>query len=264
MHTRHVAVDWSGSLSRSGSQIWLAAVEDGLLVTVRGPLTRAEVVETLLEWSSEGIPLVVGLDFGFSFPEWYIRHLGCASAMDLWELAAASGESWLASCQPPFWGRPGRRRGPQEQYRRTESEVAARPKSVFQVGGAGSVGTGSIRGMPALLQLRQRNFAIWPFDRTPGSFVMEIYPRLLTGPGPKRQLAWRQAYLDALGWPTEIALRERCASTEDAFDAAVSALRMWQHEDELRGLAAARDETDRLEGRIWSPSVPIGSPCSGV
>ena len=134
-----------------------------------------------------------------------------------------------------------------------------RPKSVFQVGGAGSVGTGSIRGMPALLRLRQGGFAIWPFDEANGSYVMEIYPRILTGPGSKSSWEWRGAYLDALGWPVDPAQRVRSASTEDAFDATVSAFRMWQHGDELEDLESARDGTDLIEGRIWSPKAPIRS-----
>ena len=51
-----------------------------------------------------------------------------------------------------------------------EAERAARvrgiaPKSVFQIGGAGSVGTASLRGMPVLQRLREAGFAVWPFDR---------------------------------------------------------------------------------------------------
>jgi len=134
-----------------------------------------------------------------------------------------------------------------------------RPKSVFQVGGAGSVGTGSIRGMPALRRLRQGGFGIWPFDDAAGSFVMEIYPRILTGPGPKSSWKWRSGYLDALGWPVDPAQRERSASTEDAFDATVSAFRMWQHAEELEDLESARDGTDLIEGRIWSPKALISS-----
>ena len=40
----------------------------------------------------------------------------------------------------------------------------------FQIGGAGAVGTGSIRGMPHLLTLARNGFGIWPFS--------EGWPRL--------------------------------------------------------------------------------------
>src|SRR6202012_1913196 len=36
-------------------------------------------------------------------------------------------------------------------------------KSPFQIGGSGSVGTGSLRAMPALLRLREAGFRVWPF-----------------------------------------------------------------------------------------------------
>ena len=40
--------------------------------------------------------------------------------------------------------------------------TSVRPKSTFQIGGAGAVGTGSLRGMPHLLTLREAGCAVWP------------------------------------------------------------------------------------------------------
>ena len=256
---RYVAVDWSGSLRGGGSQIWLAAVEEAELVELRGGLTRPAAIGMLDGWRSAGIDLAVGLDFGFSMPAWYVQSWGCESAPEFWRVVAAEGERWLAECPPPFWGWPGRRRdlsgGP--AYRRTETAVEGHPKSVFQVGGAGAVGTGSIRGMPWLTHLRDRGFAIWPFDSAAAATVFEIYPRLLTGPGPKRQPGWRMAYLDAIGWPVGPSARALCAGVEDAFDAAVSALRLWQDGAELSRVEPATDPLERLEGRIWAPADPL-------
>ena len=53
---------------------------------------------------------------------------------------------------------------------------------MFQIGGAGAVGTGSIRGMPHLLTLADSGFTIWPFVSGGLPTVVEIYPRALTGP----------------------------------------------------------------------------------
>ena len=97
------------------------------------------------------------------------RSRATASAPELWAAAAVDGERWLRECPPPFWGLAGRRRPDgHEQFRQTEATVAAvggiRPKSTFQIGGAGSVGTGSVRGFPALTRLRAGGFTIWPFD----------------------------------------------------------------------------------------------------
>jgi len=96
------------------------------------------------------------------------------------ETATREGEDWLAECAPPFWGRPGRPRPVlAEHLRRAEKAISVAgisPKSVFQVGGAGAVGTGSVRGMPYLPQLRQAGFSIWPFDPASPWTVLESTP----------------------------------------------------------------------------------------
>jgi hypothetical protein len=47
---------------------------------------------------------------------------------------------------------------------------------------------------------------------------------------------------------------ERAAGSEDAFDAAVSAIIMSRHRDELSALPRVTDATVRLEGWIWEPA----------
>jgi hypothetical protein len=129
-----------------------------------------------------------------------------------------------------------------------------RPKSTFQIGGAGSVGTGSVRGWPALIRLREAGFAIWPFD-LPASppVAVEIYPRLFTGPVVKSSASARADLLDARYPALPPRLRDHAVASEDAFDAAVSALAMSRHEDELRALPQVDDDMGRREGRVWTP-----------
>src|SRR5207249_803820 len=142
-----VAVDWSGA-RRPAGKIWLAEALAGTLQRLEPVSSRADVVRYVSDYGSRGIAAVVGLDFSFSLPAWFCRHLGAADAVELWGQVAANGDTWLASCQWPFWGRPGKRR-PElpAHFRRTEERVGARlrtkPKSTFQIGGAGAVGTGS-------------------------------------------------------------------------------------------------------------------------
>ena len=62
----------------------------------------------------------------------------------------------------------------------------------------------------------------------------------------------RAGYLARLGWPADAALRERAASTEDAFDAAMSALGMDEHQEDLTTPRAV-PEIAALEGWIWCP-----------
>ncbi len=129
-----------------------------------------------------------------------------------------------------------------------------RPKSSFQIGGAGSVGTGSLRGFPALARLQDAGYAIWPFDapaRTP--VAVEIWPRALTGPVVKSSATARAAYLDHHLPELPTPWRDSAADSEDAFDAAISAVVMSHHESALRSLPTL-DDTARNEGWVWSPA----------
>jgi hypothetical protein len=261
---RIVAVDWSGALAGERRKIWLAEACGDRLVRLDAGRSRMEVVEEVIALLRAGPDLVVGLDFAFSFPEWFVHHLGCDSVEALWEVAAREGEGWLARCGPPFWGRPGMKcQVPVEQrYRRTDLGArsgAGYPKSVFQVGGAGAVGTGSIRGMPFLPRLRAAGFRIWPFDEASPALVIEIFPRLLTGEVIKSNPGARHAYLLRRRGEGRLRLSdpllERAASSDDAFDAAVSACEMALYADALRTLSCATDPVERLEGRIWAPPV---------
>lgn len=252
---RTVALDWSGRATRSAETIWTAVAHDGRLVELANGRDRDDAVAHLLDLASLDPDLVVGLDFSFSLPGWFARSLGAATGPELWEVVAERGERWLRACEPPFWGRPGRRRPGGDGFRRTELDLGhvagIRPKSTFQIGGAGAVGTGSLRGMPRLRDLRGGGFAVWPFDdgRTP--VAVEIWPRLLTGPVVKSDAGARRAYLAARFPDVDAAV---AAGSEDAFDAAVSALVMDRHRAELLSLPPARDDVDRLEGRVWMPA----------
>ena len=252
---RVVAVDWSGKATGAAESLWRAEVFEGKLTELRNGLGRDELVAKLVELADEEPCMVIGLDFAFSFPAWWCEEEGWSTGEDVWAAMGHRGEDLLAACEDPFWGRPGRRNPhPQDRlYRRTENnEGGARPKSVFQIGGAGAVGTGSIRGMPHLLNLAKNDFGIWPFSEG-WPRVVEIYPRALTGPVNKSRWSTRHAYLLERfpAQPTD--LLERAAGSEDAFDAAVSALVMSEHEAELRTLAPPAGPTYGIEGEIWRP-----------
>jgi SAM-dependent methyltransferase len=263
-----IAVDWSGARTGGGRRIWLAEVTGDEL----GAFQNRWNVESLLAWlttRAERDPsLVLGLDFAFSFPAWFVSERCGGTAQAAWELATATGEDWLHSPASPFWGRPGVPRpvleGDRAHLRATEQALTGAygyPKSVFQVGGAGAVGTGSIRGMPLLARLRRAGFAVWPFDPPTLPLVVEIYPRALTGPVVKNDPAARRRYLDAWGWPRDPALRTKVAETEDGFDAAVSARQMALHAEVFGDLPAPTDQ-ERLEGRIWLPEGPVDRPAA--
>ncbi len=206
-----------------------------------------------MEYIRSAPRVAIGLDFAFSLPMWYLSELGINSGPELWAHVAQHGEEWLCSCKRPWWGRKGRPRPLlEEHYRRTERELRKNgvwPKSVFQIGGAGAVGTGSIRGMPLLHRLRLAGASIWPFDKPGWPLVLEIYPRLLTGSVVKSSAAARAAYVQRC-FPS---LSEWHVPSDDAFDAAVSALLMARHAAELEALPATADAVEQAEGRIWQP-----------
>ena len=269
--TRVIAVDWSGARAGVRKKLWLAEARGGRLVRLECGRDRDELTAHLVELAREDPRLVVGLDFAFSMPAWFLRERAIATGPELWRLVEREGESWLARCEPPFWGKPVRPRPElatgRSFYRRTESERlpvrGIAPKSVFQVGGAGSVGTGSLRGMPKLSELAAAGFSIWPFEVPRFPLVVEIYPRWLTGRVRKARALARRLDLASRAAAEDRALVEIAVSSEDAFDAAVSALTMARCAGELLALAIERDPTFLLEGRIWSPRADaLGFTCA--
>lgn len=260
---RTVAVDWSGKLKRAEEFIWLAEVRNGKLSELVNGFTREGLVARLIAMAEEEPRLVVGLDFAFSFPSWWCEAKGWTRASEVWAAMAAQGEGLLAECSSPLWGRPGKTNphSVDQSYRRTDrDDPATTAKSVFQVGGAGAVGSGSIRGMPHLLTLTQHGFSIWPFDEQRWPLLVEIYPRALTGLVNKSRWSHRRAYLLERFPDQPSDLVERAAGSEDSFDAAVSALVMGGHARELEVLAPTTDPIYAVEGRIWRPASPGTTP----
>lgn len=255
---RALAIDWSGAKSGARRKIWLAEARNGELLRLENGRNRGEVADHLLKELTRDSRLLVGLDFAFSLPAWFLRDHELTTARELWQLADREAEAWLEECSPPFWGRPGVSK-PElpSHFRRTDASVRPvgriRPKSPFQVGGAGAVGTGSLRGMPMLQRLSEGGFRIWPFDPAEPPAVLEIYPRLLTGAVVKSSPKARAEYIDAR-FP-ELSVHHRClvASSDDALDAAVAAIVLSREANAVTALDAATDPVELLEGRIWCP-----------
>jgi hypothetical protein len=274
-------------------------------VTLEGGRTREELAEWLVEMARETRRMVVGIDCCFSLPAWFVAEHGCGTVFEFWRCVAGDaagnvggmGEEWLhrECAEERFWGvRGGRRTGKRpaefcgEGLRRMmrttdwENKIAVRQeggdaeraakmrgitaKSPFQIGGSGSVGTGSLRAMPMLVALRAAGFRVWPFESArlgvrPAPLLVEMYTRLLTGPVAKSNAAARRAYLAAkkkadaayagLGRGVVAKARE----SEDAFDALVCCVEMAKRRAEFPRLRATRDPVLRLEGITWRPGV---------
>jgi hypothetical protein len=292
---RVVAVDWSGRVDVAEQRrhiwagVWTASSGAGGGFSLEAGRTREELVAWLIAMARETPRMVVGFDFSFSYPAWFLEELGIASAPEFWRsVAEGQGERWLhRECEDErFWGKPKKK--PAEfcgehahrMLRRVETSLKVRaliadpvqaakvagiaPKSVFQIGGAGAVGTASLRGIPYLLTLREAGFAVWPFDapaleRSP--MVVEIYTRLMTGAVNKSSEGARTEYLgkkrkeSALYAGLSRGVLAKAKGSEDAFDALVSAMVMVEHRGEFAGLRATKDEVLRLEGNTWRPGV---------
>ena len=252
---RVIAIDWSGRAKGAAEYIWTAVVDRGRLVDLYNGRERHEVVAHLVETIAPGERTVIGFDFAFSFPAWYCRQRGWRSGRDVWLAMRSEAKPLLDACEPPFWGRPGKPAVPLESaLRLTDAIPGATPKSVFQIGGAGAVGTGSLRGMEHLADLADAGFSIWPFDAPGWPRVVEIYPRLFTPGLVKRRHRERLHWLRQRFPEQDRGLIERAAGSEDALDAAASALVMWRHAGAIEALAELdQDAPERLEGAIWRP-----------
>lgn len=262
---RVIAVDWSGAVRGAEKSIWLAEVRNRRLVRLESGRSRQELVEHLVREAEADPELVVGLDFAFSMPAWFLGEQGVGTARELWELVEREGKGWLARCDPPFWGRPGRPRPEMPEPLRENERIVAgqtglRPKSVFQIGGAGAVGTGSLRGMPYLLRLAAAGYSVWPFDEPHMPLVLEIYPRLFTRSVVTSNSTARLAFLESEFPELPQDWRQKIAASEDAFDAATSALVMGRHVAELQSLRLPDDPRLRQEGAMWWPEIPPPTP----
>jgi hypothetical protein len=303
---RVVAIDWSGRIDAAGQRrhiwagVWTAVADGKPNLRLEAGRTRDEVAEWLIELASETPRMVVGIDCCFSYPAWFLAEHGCATVFDFWQhVAAGHGERWLARegegmpRDERFWGKPHKRpeqfsgAGFRRMMRRTDwdnkidpslaggqAERAARlekmrgitPKSPFQIGGSGSVGTGSLRAIPFLVRLHDTGFRVWPFENA--SFgtqakplLVEIYTRLMTGPVAKSNAAARKTYLaarrkaDAMYGAVPRGVLTKALGSEDAFDALVSTVEMARHAEEFTHLRATNDAALRLEGITWRPGV---------
>jgi hypothetical protein len=269
-----MAVDWSG---RSGPDqrraIWLAEAIDGELVRLEDGRTRIELVDWLIAETNRDPDLIVGFDFAFSLPAWYLQARRL-TPRQLWALLADEALTpamqkyglarWMNGPETPFWtmSQDQARLRPLQMFRRTENDMrlpGVQPKSAFQLIGAGQVGRGSLYGMQALHRLTGAGFQVWPFDRPALPLIVEIYPRVLTGSVRKNSQSERERYLEAVPLPPE--LRRLAASSEDAFDAAISAVVMADRAQELQALP--EEPGYAIEGKIWAPRNPAAVGTAG-
>ena len=301
---RLIAIDWSGRIDVAGQRrhIWAAVWtrgEDGRVrVGLEAGRTRDEITEWLIEMGREMPRLVVSIDCCFSFPGWFLEEHGCEDMFAFWrKVNAGLAERWLdRECEDiardeRFWGAPHKRpaqfcgAGYRRMFRFADydnkiaqaleggdPERAAKmrgitPKSPFQIGGSGSVGTGSLRAMQMLQRLHDAGFRVWPLEaaeidaKRPKPLLVEMYTRLMTGAVAKSNAEARKRYLvakrktDALYALLGRGVLAKAQGSEDAFDALVSVIEMARYAEKFGELKAKRDPELRREGLTWRPGV---------
>lgn len=212
-------------------------------------LKARELIAGLAErFTSRGDKVLIGFDFSLGYPEGTAKSAGLPADKPAWQamhdylsskvketadntnrrFALAAGLNYAMTKGPlPFWGAPARDRittltatkgdftkSPVAEYRRAEQWVRenyrAKPKSSWQLYGAGSVGSQSLLGIPTVQALRQSlaNSRIWPFetgfepltaDALDGTDIIfaEVYPSIVDAKPAPGQVA-DEAQVEAL------------------------------------------------------------------
>ena len=212
---RVIVVDWSGRAApsprrESKDAIWIGQC-DSAGESQSYHRTRTEAEALLHAQLAEGGRQLVGFDFPMGYPSGFAERLtGTASARALhgwlarrindgpdnlnnrFEIAAAINQALGGA--GPFWGCPKGRPRPYlpslktvdyialglAEKRRVERENP-RAKPVWQLLGAGSVGSQALLGIPVVHRLaRAFGAAIWPFEPLSALTFAEVYPSLLS------------------------------------------------------------------------------------
>lgn len=283
----HVIVDWSARsapspVKPSKDAIWIGvAREGGVKTTYLRTRAAAEawLVAFLGAETAAGRRALVGFDFPFGYPAGVAKTVcGEADALSLWNWFAREVEDGADNANNrydvaakinrlypgvgPFWGTPGAkeiadvpargndRTGDHPPERRACEGVAKGAKTVWQLAGAGAVGSQVIMGLASLQRLRSAiaDVAIWPFQTgwaapDSGHVIAEIYPSLFAVPS--------QAADGEIGDELQVRVT---AEAYRAFDASGDLAAM------LRGPAALDAETRTAVEREEAWILGLGHP----
>lgn len=216
---RYVVVDWSASARpvTGANSIWIAVLDESVgQVWLTNPSTRRLAERQLVDLVGGSLRTLVAIDASLGYPTGTAEHFGWSDDVPwraIWShvataitdddanvnnrFAVAGHLNRRSSGDGPFWGRPVRRpvpgleptkpvSFPVPEYRRVEEllrERGRRPSSVWQLMGAGSVGSQTLTLLPVLHRLHTaRAVEVWPFSTgvgVPGAVrpvVVETWP----------------------------------------------------------------------------------------
>ena len=196
---RTIGIDYSGAqtptASLKGLRVYLAAGRAEPVELLPPPSqrrywTRKGIAAWLVEQLAEGVPTLVGIDHGFSFPLRYFEVHGLPLDWphfldDFQHHWPTDGDhTYVDFVRDGTVGNGGARMG-NARWRRLTEARAGRAKSVFHFDVQGSVAKSTHAGLPWLRSIRQQlgsHVHFWPFDGwaiPPGrSAIAEVYPAL--------------------------------------------------------------------------------------
>ncbi|MFT6784510.1 MAG: molybdopterin molybdotransferase [Dinoroseobacter sp.] len=228
-YDRVLIVDWSGGNDRGAKPkkdaIWAAFDGEEAQYFRNRQVFEVWLSEVLEAERRAGHRILIGFDFPFGFPAGIAAHVtGRADPFALWDWLAvriedapkannrfdvAADMNALFDGIGPFWGnglardiyglpRKGLARTADVPERRVAEGVAKGAFPLWQLAGAGAVGSQALMGLPVLARLRTRfgaDLSIWPFEQNNGHIcVIEVWPSLTvkgTPPVGKIKDAWQ-------------------------------------------------------------------------
>lgn len=197
--SRYIGIDYSGAetpdASLKGLRLFSAdqvaiPIEVGPPAGLKKYWTRKAIAHWLVDQLASGVPTIVGIDHGFSFPLAYFQKYGVAHAWDefLDDFCAhwpTDGDNtYVDFVRDGACGNGAARMG-STRWRRVAEQRSKSAKSLFHFDVQGSVAKSTHAGLPWLRFIRRnvrRPLHFWPFDgwEIPegSSAVVEVYPRL--------------------------------------------------------------------------------------
>lgn len=250
---RYIGIDYSGAqtpvASLKGLRVYQSENIDSAHEIMPAPgarkyWSRKGIAHWLAEQLEMGIPTIVGIDHGFSFPMAYFEHHGLAPEWDAFladfqrHWPTGDDDVTVDDVRRGTVGQ-GHARSGDARWRRI-CETKCRAKSVFHFDVQGSVAKSTHSGIAWLWYLRRQfgeQLHVWPFDgwEVPAgkSVLLEAYPAL---------------------YKTEFAPQDRTPDQHDAYSIArwlCQADRDGRLNDALNpALAPEQASTARIEGWI--------------